>query len=178
MAFFIDPQPNRGLETLIEVSTQYFFCWGIPWVEFYQDRFEVLQVESPILSLFLLVLRIPLNLSPNAGYKGVGFSKALPEKDFEIVPSKGDGIVTFNLSLLLLLVEVDSISEKQGRKRDALETRGIAHIEMVLALSIEVVPLYIRASIVQVGISGLQWLVLSYRVCLKLTMLLASNKQF
>lgn len=138
----------------------------------------MLQVESPILSFLLLVLRIPLDFSPNASYKDVEFFETLPEKDFEFVLSKGDGIVIFNLGLVLLPAEVDPILEERDRKEDALGARGISRVEMVLALSTEVVAFHIGATIVQVGVSRLEWPVSEYGVCLKLAILLALNKQF
>lgn len=57
----------------------------------------MLQVKSLILNLFLLVLRIPLDFSSNAGYKGSGFFETLQEKSLEFVSSKRNDIVTFNL---------------------------------------------------------------------------------
>lgn len=135
-------------------------------------------MRSPILSLLLLVFRMPLNFSPNAGYKGVGFSKALLEKSFKFVPNRGDGIVTFNLGLMLLLAEVDLIPEKQSRKEDMFGARGTGRVKIVFALLTEVLIFYIRATLVQVGIFGFEWPVLGCGVCLELDMFLALNKQF
>lgn len=69
-------------------------------------------MKGPILYFFLLVLGIPINLGLDIDYKQVGFSKALLEKSLEFVPGKGGNSVTLNLSLVLLLMEVDSILKK------------------------------------------------------------------
>lgn len=88
----------------------------------------MLQVGSPILNFLLLVLKISLDLSLNAGYKNDGFSEILLKKRLEFVLNKEDGIVTFNLGLILLLAKVDPISKEQIMK-------GMCWGPMVLAVS-------------------------------------------
>lgn len=85
------------------------------------------------------MLRILLNLSPNASHKQGRFSKNLLKKDFKFVPSKGNTTIIFDLSLILLLVEIDPFTEKHSSKEYAFKTCGIACIEIILALLIEVV---------------------------------------
>lgn len=58
------------------------------------------------------MLRILLNFSPNASHKGGRFSKALPKKNFEFVPSRRNGTVAFNLGLVLLPKDVDLMSKE------------------------------------------------------------------
>lgn len=69
-------------------------------------------MKSLILNLLLLVLRIPLDLSPDAGHKDSRFSETLPEKSLGFVPSRKASIVIFNLGFVLLPAEVDLISEE------------------------------------------------------------------
>lgn len=76
----------------------------------------MLQVKSPILNVFLLMLRIPLDLCLDASHKDNRFSKALPENSLEFAPSKKDSTVAFNLALMLLPTEVDSISKNNTAK--------------------------------------------------------------
>lgn len=71
-----------------------------------------MQVKSPILNFFFLVLRISLDFSLDADHKGGGFCKILPKKGFEFVSSKKDSTIAINLSLVLLLVEVDLILDE------------------------------------------------------------------
>lgn len=94
------------------------------------------------------MLRIPLDFSPDACYKGGRFSKTLLKEDFEFVSSKKDSTDTFNLSFVLLPAKIDPIPEKQSCEGDALRIRNINHIKIVLILSIKVVALYIRAIII------------------------------
>lgn len=112
-------------------------------VKFYQDRFKMLQVKSSILYFFLLLLWIPLNLGPNAGYRKSEFSEILLEKSLEFILSNEGGIVALNLGFILLLAEVDFISKKQSRKRDKLVIHGPGRVKMILALSTKIVVLYI-----------------------------------
>ena len=91
----------------------------------------------------LLVLGIPLNLGLDASYKRGGFSKTLLKKSLEFVLNKGNGIVTFNLSFVLLLAKVNPISKKRGCKRDAFVACSFGRIEMVLTLLTKIIALYI-----------------------------------
>ena len=72
----------------------------------------MLQVRGLILYLLLLVLGIPLDLGPDVGYERGGFSETLPEEGLELVPSRRDGIVAFNLRFVLLPAEINPISEE------------------------------------------------------------------
>lgn len=98
---------------------------------------------SHILNLLLLVLRIPLYFFPNASYKGNKFFDALSEKNLEFVPSRRDGTIAFNLDIVLLQAEVDSIPEKKGCKIDALGTCGITSVKIIFALLTKVAVLYV-----------------------------------
>lgn len=105
-------------------------------------------MRSSGLYFFLLVLRVFFNLTPDIIHKRNRFFKILLEKDFKFVLCEKSDPVPLNLSLMLLLAEVDPISEKQGYKEDVLVARGTAYAEMILALSIKVVALYIQARII------------------------------
>lgn len=72
----------------------------------------MLQVKSQILDFLLLMLRILLDFNLDASYKDSRFSEILLEKSFKFVLNRGDGIVTFNLSLMLLPAEINPIPEK------------------------------------------------------------------
>ena len=89
-------------------------------------------MRDPILYFLLLVLQILLNLCPNASFEQGGFSKTLLQKSFEFDASKRNGIVAFNLSFILLLVEVNLVSEKQSHKRDAFVANSSGHVKIIL----------------------------------------------
>ena len=108
----------------------------------------MLQVRSPILYFLLLVLGILLNLGPDTSYKQGRFPKTLLEKSLQFLLSKKNDIVAFDFSLILLLIEIDSIPEEQSRKRDALRACGTGRIEIVFAFLTEVIALYVEATIV------------------------------
>ena len=139
----------------MKILTQHFFGKSVPWVEFYQDRLEVLWVKASILYFLLLILGIPLNLESDVGHKQEGFSEALSEKGFELIPSEKGGLVALNLGLVLLLADVDLIPKKRGYKGDALVAFGTDCIKMILALLTKVVALHVQALIIQVRITGL-----------------------
>lgn len=100
-------------------------------------------MENLVLYFFLLILRILLDFSPNAGYKRYKFSKTLSEEAFKFVLSKRDSTVVFNLSLVLLPVEVDLIVKEQNHKKDIFGVCGIGCIEIIFALLTKIVVLYI-----------------------------------
>ena len=102
------------------------------------------------------MLGIPLNLGPDIGYKRGKFPKTLSEKSLEFIPSKGGGTVTFGVSLVLLSTEIDPIPKKRGCKGDELESHGTSCVKMIIVLLTEVVALHVRATIVQVGVPGLE----------------------
>lgn len=135
-----------------------------------------MQVESPILKLFLLLLKISLYLGLDISHKNSRFSKILLKKSFEFVSSRRNGIVAFNLGFIVLPVEVDPILEKYSYKRDTLGARGTNHMKIVLALLIKVVVLNIWTTIIQFGIPGLGDFILGCGVCFLI--FLDLNKKF
>lgn len=135
-----------------------------------------MQVKNTILNLLLLVLEISLDLSPDASHKSSGFSKALPEKKLKFVPSRRDGNVIFKLSFVLLPVEVDLIPEEQGREKYALRAHGTNCVKIIFGLLTKAVVFHMGATILQVGVFGLEGLILEGGICF--AMFLALKKQF
>lgn len=107
-----------------------------------------MQIESSILNLLLLILKILLDFSPDASHKGGGFSKVLPEKSLEFVPSERNGTFALNLDFVLLSAEIDFIPKKQGRKKYSLGVRVTDYVKIIFAKSTKVVALYLGATIV------------------------------
>ena len=116
------------------------------------------------------MLRIPLDFSPDASYKRGGFSETLLEEGLKFVPSRGNGIVAFNLSFVLLSVEVNLVSKEQGYKRDAFVACSSSRIKIIAR--------HMQAPIVKIGISGFKKIIVGYGTYLKLAMFLAFNEQF
>ena len=136
----------------------------------------MLQVKGPILYFLLLMLGISLDFGLDTSYKRGRFSKTLLEKSFEFVPSRRDDIVTFNLSFMLPLAEVNPVSGKRSRKRDAFMACSSGRVKMIFTLMTKIIALYIRPPIVKVGVPGLKSYILRGIVCL--AMFLALDKQF
>lgn len=100
-------------------------------------------MRSLILNFLLLVLYILRNFDQDIYYKYSKFSKTLTKKSFKFILSRGNDILAFNLSFVLLTAEVNLITEKQNYKRDIFETYGISRIEIIFALSVKKIALYI-----------------------------------
>ena len=115
-------------------------------------------MRNPVLYFFLLVLGVPFDLTPEVTHERGRFSETLSEKGLELVPGKGGGPVSFFPRFVLLPAEVDSITEERGRERDAFMARGTSCLEMILALSTEVVTFHMQAPIVQAGVLALRGL--------------------
>lgn len=66
----------------------------------------------------------------------------MPKKSFKFVLNREKSIVTFNLSVVLLLAKVDPITKKKIRKKDAFEAYSSNHIRMILTLLTKIIALY------------------------------------
>lgn len=122
------------------------------------------------------MLKISLDFNPDATYKGSRFSKILPKKGFEFIPSRKNSTITLNWSFVLLLAKIDLILEEQDEKKDTLRARSTDYVKIVFILLTKVVTLYMKAIILQVGISGLKTPILECKVCFPIFIPL--NKQF
>ena len=131
-----------------------------------------MQVKDPILYFFLLVFSISLNLSPDVSHKQGGFSKTLPKEAFEFDSNRRNGIVAFNLRFVLLLAEVNPISEKQGCKKDTFIVCGSGYVKIILTLLTEIIALHMQVFIVKIGIPDLDRAIARCGTCLKLPMFL------
>ena len=127
---------------------------------------------------FLLVLKIPFDLGLDVSHKQGEFSKTLLKEGFKFVLSKGDGIIAFNLSFVLLPAEVNPVFEKQSRKKDAFVVYGSDCIKIILTLLTEVIAFYMQASIIKIAVVGLKTVIARCNIYLKLAIFLAFDKQF
>lgn len=87
----------------------------------------------------MLVLKIPLNLGSDTGYKQDIFSKILLEKYPKFIPSKKSNAVIFDLSFILLPMKIDLVEKKQSYKKNAFKAYGNNYIKMIFILLIEIV---------------------------------------
>ena len=112
------------------------------------------------------MLRISLDLGPDASHERGGFSETLPEKGLEFIPNRGNSIVALHLSFVLLLVKVNRISEEQSHKGDAFVAYSSSRIKMILTLSTEIIALHMQVSIVKIGVLGLNGYIPEGGICL------------
>lgn len=99
--------------------------------------------ENSVLNFFLLILKILLNLSPDAYYKCSRFLKILLEKNFKFVLNRKNTTIPFYLNLALLFIEVNLVSKKLSYKKDVFMGHNISHIERVFVLSTKIIAFYI-----------------------------------
>lgn len=88
------------------------------------------------------MLEILLNLSLDTGHKQDRLFKILLEKSFKFILNSENSIITFNLTLVLFLIEVDFILKKRCCKKNALVVYGFALVKIIFILLIKVVILY------------------------------------
>lgn len=103
-----------------------------------------------ILYLLLFILGILFNFGLNASYKQIGFLEILIEKNIEFVLSEQDRI--FNLSFVMLLIEVNIILKISNYKKNVLMFNSFGCIKIIFLLPIKVVALYMQTFIIQVRI--------------------------
>lgn len=89
----------------------------------------MLEVQSPILNFFLLVLRIPLDLSLDGGHKDAKFLKTLTKKALNWLQ------IERIVLLYSTLAGIDHVQEEQGCKKNTLEACGINRLKIVFTLS-------------------------------------------
>lgn len=103
----------------------------------------MLWLKSLILNFFLLILRILFNFNPDVYQKYNWFSKTLLKKDIKFVLYKRNNTIIFNLSFVLLQVEINLIAEKQNCKKDVFRPYSIDYVEIILTLLAKIISLYI-----------------------------------
>lgn len=111
---------------------------------------------NPVLYFFLLILRVLFNLTPDIVYKCSGLPKALSKKGLKLVPCKRGNPVSFDLSLILLLTEIDPFSKEQGCKKYAFVALRTNCLEIVLALVTEIIAFHMQVFIIQVRVPSLE----------------------
>lgn len=100
-------------------------------------------MKSQILYFFLLILKIPFNLGPDAGQKQGRFFKTLSEKGLKLVSSRKNSIVIFDLSFVLLLAKIDPVVEEKSCKKHAFRACSTSCIEMIFTLPTKIIVFHI-----------------------------------
>ena len=127
-------------------------------IELSENPLQVLQVGCPVEDFLLLVLRVPLELSPVGVHKGLRVTQALSEKCLELVlrdRDRGFGVMS---PLVLLPAEADLVPQEGRGKGNLSRSRGSSGSKIVFTLLTEVIAVHVGLSAVYVRGTGLQLL--------------------
>lgn len=91
----------------------------------------------------LLVFKISLNLGSDISYKQNRFSKILSEKNLKFIPNRRGNSIAFDLSLVLLPIEIDLIIKEKSWKENIFTIYGNGYIKIIFTLLIKVVAYYV-----------------------------------
>ena len=108
----------------------------------------MLQLGCPVEDFLLLVLGVPLELSPIGVHKSLGVTQATAEECLEFVPCDRDGGVGVIFPLVLLLAEADPVPQEGRGKGNPGRSRGSSGSKIVLILLTEVVAVHVGLSAV------------------------------
>lgn len=86
---------------------------------------------------------ILFNFSLDTCYKQNRFSKILLEKGLKFILSRENSTIAFNLSLILLVVEIYLVIKKQDCKKNIFKIYAIGYIKIVFTLQVKVEIFYI-----------------------------------
>lgn len=102
------------------------------------------QIKNSVLYYFLLVLEVPFNITSDAVYKLGRVSKAFPQKDLKFILHKEFSIVTFEINVMLVSVEVRYFSKIYGGKKDAFVVFSPNNLEIIFAILTKIKVLYVQ----------------------------------
>lgn len=103
------------------------------------------KVKSSVLAIFLLVLEIMLKFTPDTCYKSPGIILILTEEGFKLFLGYRDilAFVELMTKFVLGLSKNNTSALKNGSKQDVVSPNGLNNIEIVFALLIKVVTVYL-----------------------------------
>ena len=128
-------------------------CFGI---ELSENRLQVLQVGCPVEDFLLLVLEVPLELSPVGVYKGLGVTQATAEECLEFVPCDRDRDFGVMSPLVLLSAEANPVLQEGCGKGNPGRSCSFSDSKIVFTLLTEVVAVHMGLFAVYVRGTGLQ----------------------
>lgn len=120
-------------------------------------------MRSLVMYFFLLVLQVYFYFTSDVVYKYGRFSRTLLKECLEFILYKESDPVLLSLGFVLLPIKVDSISKKQGCKRDFLVAYYTGCVKIIFAFLTKV---NLLALTIQVKVMGLKTFLLGGRVYL------------
>lgn len=102
-------------------------------------------MESPILDFFKLILKITLELAPDANHKGLKITKVLLEEELKLLPGYRNilALVTSVTILVLHPLEANTLAEERNSKQGAIDLNGPSGIKMIFVLLADVVGVHL-----------------------------------
>lgn len=79
------------------------------------------------------MLKILLNFCLDISYKQGEFFKTLLKIGFKFISSKMDSTIAFDLSFMLLPVQLDPVAKEQDLKKDVFIPRATGYIKIIFA---------------------------------------------
>lgn len=116
------------------------------------------------------------NFISNAVYEYNRFSKILLKKNFEFVANEKIDPVLICFVFYTITIKSWLYFEEIKLQKDAFGAYGAGHLEIILALLVKEITFLVQVFIIEVEFFGLEWFILGYKICLKLTMFLTLNK--
>ena len=115
-------------------------------------------MDCPVEDFLLLILGVPLELSPIGVHKGLGVTQTPEEECLEFVPcdqDRGFGVIS---PLVLLPAEADPVPQERRGKGNLGRSCGSSSSKIVLTLLTKVVAVHMGLSAIYVREMGLQLL--------------------
>ena len=150
--------PDRRFQAFQEASDHDPLVRSCTGIKLSEDRLQVLQVGCPVEDFLLLVLGVPLELSPVGVHKGLGVTKATAEECLEFVlcdRDRGFGVIS---PLVLLSAEADPVSQEERSKKNLGWSHSFSGSKIVLTLLTEVVTVQVGLSAIYIRGTSLQLL--------------------
>ena len=134
---------------------------------------EVFEVRDPVIYFLQLVLRVSLELPPDAINKWLRLPQVFPQKGLELYPDFGDLFLTFLAMFELCPVHTNIPMKKRSCKRSLVGPDGFGVLEIIFALLTEVITVHMQLIILYLwylslkGLFALCWRLSRYLVCLQ-----------
>ena len=135
--------PNGRFQVFQEASDHDPLIRSCTGIKLSEHRLQVLQVGCPVEDFLLLVLEVPLKLSPVDVHKGLGVTQAMAEECLEFVLCDRDGDFGVMSPLVLQPAEAHPVSQERRGKGNPGRSRSSSGSKIVLTLLTEVVAVYV-----------------------------------
>lgn len=88
------------------------------------------------MSVFILVLGFPFNLTPDDIYKSFSVAKIFAKKSFKFISKNKNVSLYFKCILTLILspASIDTVLKKNSRKQDLIVVNSFSFVKIVFAL--------------------------------------------